>query len=87
MFLLGPNLMNFWGFAPPDHATGLSMTGSHNTWLLFLSIVIACLAGLVALLIVNRIITSTDRRARTQTGSCQRSCRVDSPTGAWAPLR
>jgi len=56
--------MTFWRFAPPDYATGLPLTGNYNTWLLLLSVLIACLAGLAALLIVNRIIASTDRKAR-----------------------
>ncbi len=80
-YILYTRLMDFWRFAPPDPSIGSPLAGSYNVWLVLLSIVIACFAGLAALLIVNRIINTTDRKARFYwlvAGACAMGC------GIWA---
>lgn len=57
-------MVSFWRFSPPEPALGPPLDGSYEPWLVLLSIAVACAAGLIALLIVERMLAAKSASGR-----------------------
>lgn len=62
--------MDFWRFAPPDPSFGAPLVGIYDPFLVTLSVAVACLAGLTALLLVDRMSASRSTNARAWWFGC-----------------
>lgn len=57
-------MVSFWRFSPPDPSLGPPLAGAYDPLLVLLSIVVACAAGLIALLIVDRMTAAKSASGR-----------------------
>lgn len=57
-------MVSFWRFSSIDPAVGPHVDGSYEPWLVLLSVAVACAAGFIALLIVDRMLAAKSDSGR-----------------------